>query len=210
MLAPGVKTVPLCLSLLFVLGTVASVQAQGLVVNAQIGSQPAGGSLFDYSLTLNNGAGSGGSIETFWFSWTPGMDYLPSRPTTVQAPAGWTYSIQGGPYSYYGYTYNDGYSIEFTSSTAPVMPGSSIHFGFASPDSPSTVAGNSSIYPGTAVLTSYVYNGVGGGSLGSEFLVQPVPEPTALALLTVGLALVSSTNRQIRPRGHAERRAGKC
>ncbi len=181
------------LAFLIGLGAAGNMQAQFLSPLAQISSQPAGGGLYNYSISLQNNPGSASSIETFWFSWLPGLDFLPSQPGSVQPPAGWNYSIQGGPYSYLGYTYPDGYSIEFTSSTGPIAPGASLNFKFVSSDSPSALAGTSSIYPGYQILTSFIYSGIGESGFGSQFQVQVVPEPGALALLIVGLAALFLT-----------------
>jgi len=69
-------------------------------------------------------------------AWTDyGYDLLPSAPTVTETPTGWGGSVMGGPYSYFGYTYQDGYSIEFSSAT-PLAPGGTLTFQFSSPDSP--------------------------------------------------------------------------
>jgi hypothetical protein len=189
----------LFLSLSFMFATACAVQAQGITASAQISGQPAGGGSYNYTLTLGNANSSLSSISTFWYSWSPGADFLPSSPKSVQTPAGWAYSIQGGPYyDYYGYYYPDGYSIKFTTATTPLAPGSSLNFGFISPDSPAALAGNSPWYPGYKVGTSYVYSGVGSGN-SSLFTVQSVPEPSLLGLLVAGSAGLLTGRRRSRP-----------
>lgn len=174
------------LYLIFSLGTACAVHAQGISADAQIGSQPSGSGSYNYTITLNNESSSLSPIATFWYSWVPGADFLPTSPTSVQAPTGWTYSIQGGPYYNYGYYYPDGYSIEFTTTTSPLAPGSSLNFGFVSKDSPLALAGDSPWFPGNLVGTSYVFSGVGESGNNSGFLVQSVPEPCLPGLLLVG------------------------
>lgn len=179
-----------------VLGVADTIQAQGISASAQISSQPAGGGLYDYTITLNNSASSTSPIETFWFAWLPnGDNFLPSSPASTQAPAGWGASVITS--YYYNYYYYYDYSIEFTSSSAPLNPGQSLSFGFVSSDSPAIVEGNSSIYPGYQVDTSYLYNGVGAGN-GAVVLPQ-VPEPAALSLLlaaSLGYLLLRENRRQ--------------
>src|SRR5215472_4073585 len=69
------------------LGVVGTLQGQNINATALISSQPAGGGLFNYTLTLNNLASSTSPIETFWFAWLPnGDNFLPSSPTSAQAP----------------------------------------------------------------------------------------------------------------------------
>jgi hypothetical protein len=183
----AVSIMKLFLGLVFLLGATRAVHAQGISASAQISGQTAGGGSYNYTLTLANANSSLSSISTFWYSWVPGADFLPSSPMSVQAPAGWAYSIQGGPYYNYGYYYPDGYSIEFTTTTKPLAPGSSLNFGFVSPDSPAALAGNSPWYSGYKVGTSYVYSGIGSGNT-SSFTVQSVPEPSSLGLLVAGSA----------------------
>jgi len=48
---------------------------------------------FNYTLTLNNSAASTANIETFWFSWVPGQDFMAVSPTNIVAPSGWTDAI---------------------------------------------------------------------------------------------------------------------
>jgi len=174
------------LGLLFASGTTVGIRAQSVMANAQISSQAAGGGFYDYTVTLNNTSAST-SIETFWFSWVPGEDFLPSSPTSVQAPTGWTYSIKGGPYYYYGYSYYDGYSLEFTTPSTPLAAGASLTFGFVSPDSPNAIAGDNP-YFGYPIGTSYVFSGGNASGTSEQFLVQTVvPEPSSLNFIAAGL-----------------------
>jgi hypothetical protein len=166
-------------ALLFVLG-IATSQAQ-IVASAEISGTPSGG-LYDYTITLHNSPSSLSGIQTFWYSWVPGLDFMPSSPYSVTAPSGWTGYIAGGPYYY-----PDGYSIEFITYGPALSPGSSLDFHFTSSDSPEVLAGNSPIFPGYPIGTSWVYSNIGyGDSL--QFVVQSVavPEPGSVSLLLAG------------------------
>jgi hypothetical protein len=174
---------------LFTVVAMQRIHAQGYAVDSQISGQPAAGGTYNYTLILNNESSATSSIGTFWFAWTDyGYDLLPSAPTVTETPAGWSGSVMGGPYSYYGYTYPDGYSIEFSSLT-PLAPGGSLTFQFSSPDSPAAIAGNSPQY-GIPVGTSFVYGGAAFYDPGSQFLVSttPVPEPSTISLMVTGIA----------------------
>jgi len=107
-------------------------------------------------------------------------------PLSVQPPAGWTDFIGvGGP--------NDGFYIEFGTTTAPLNPGNSLTFQFQSADTPAVMAGYSPFSDANIpVGTSFVFGGTPFGSASQEFVVQPsVPEPSVLALLLVsGLTLL--------------------
>jgi hypothetical protein len=168
------------LGLLCVFGTGESVRAQGTLANATISGVSAGGGSYNYTITLND-TSSSTSIETFWFAWVPGQDYLPSSPTSVTPPSGWNDSIVHAGSS-------DGYGIEFFTSTAPLAANSSLNFSFSSTDSPSAIAGDSPAHPGIPVGTSFVYNTFTGSSPNEEFVVQSVPEPASLGLMLTGLA----------------------
>jgi hypothetical protein len=170
------------LSILFVLGTACAVHGQNIAANAQISGQPAGGGVFDYTITLNNSSNSSSQVETFWFSWVPGEDFMPTNPISVLAPAGWTYSVVNG--SYYG---PDGYSIEFNTGSAPLNPGASLNFKFTSLASPTALAGDSPFYPGNPVDTAYLYSSYAFYGASEQLVVESVPEPSCLSLLAVGL-----------------------
>jgi hypothetical protein len=164
------------LGLIGVLALGSSVEAQTPNGNASFSDTQVGAN-YDYTITLNNTGST--TIETFWFAWVPGEDFLPSNPITVQAPGGWADSI-----THTGA--GDGYAIRFDTTTTPVNPGNSMTFQFESPDTPAAVAGDSPYYPTMPVGTSFVYQGAAFTTPSQSFVVQPVPEPSALALLLAG------------------------
>jgi hypothetical protein len=185
----------LLLIVLFVLGTACALQAQSIIANAQISGQAAGGGGYNYTITLNNTAASTSPIGTFWYSWIPGEDFLPSSPTSVQPPTGWTDTITHVPVA------TDGYAIEFTASTSLITPGSSLAFKFSSPDSPVAIVRNSPFYltTPTPVGTSFLYGGTTPFSGASaEIVVQSVPEPSSLGLLMAGAIGLLAKPRQAR------------
>lgn len=155
------------------------IQAQTLNVSAQIRGQDAGGGSFDYTITLNNSASSTDPVETFWYSWVPGADFLPSNPLTLNAPTGW-----GATVTHLGAS--DGFGIQFTTTTSPLAPGSSMDFGFSSSDTPAVIAGDSPFFPGNPVGTSYVYSGAPFSGNSAQFVVASVPEPDERGLLCIG------------------------
>jgi hypothetical protein len=176
---PSLRKTVAVLLLAFGLGA-SAVQAQ-IVASGQMSGTPIGGGVYDYTITLHNDPSSSSGIQTFWYSWVPGADFLPSSPMSVTPPAGWAYYISVDPYYY-------GYSIEFYNYYTALTPGSSLDFHFTSSDTPETLAGNSPIYLYYPIGTSWVFSGVGyGDSL--QFVVEsvPVPEPGTMSLLTVGL-----------------------
>src|SRR6516164_109855 len=150
---------------------------------ASVAVDPLGPSLWQYSITLHDTGTT--PIGTFWFSWVPGEGFLASLPSSIKSPAGWADMItNGAPPS-------DGYSIQWTSSSSPLMPSASLKgFSFDSSEAPSSVFGDSVIHPGTPVSTSTVYSGA--PSVGPEliFAATPVPEPSAWAMLLVGFVVL--------------------
>jgi hypothetical protein len=168
---------------------VIDIQGQGLIASGTLSSTPAANHLYNYTLQLENSSASASSIQTFWYAWLPGGgNYLPSSPSNVQAPVGWTTTeTGGGP--------GDGYSLRFETSTAPLLPGSALTFTFTSPDSPASLAGTSPLYPGVLIGSSEVYSGHIAGTT-ANLLVQSIPEPSTLVLLAPGLGLLLAVGRR--------------
>lgn len=176
-------------SLLVALAFGASVQAQTPSGKATFTDTPVGPN-YDYTITLDNIGTT--PIETFWFAWVPGENFMHTSPLngTVQAPSGWTGTVTHG-------TTTDGYGIEFLTSTTPLAAGNSTTFQFQSADTPAELAGNSVFYSTTPVGTSTIYSGGPFASPTASFVAQPVPEPSALGLLLAG-CLWPFANRFVR------------
>jgi hypothetical protein len=105
---------------------------------------------FDYTITLKDTGTT--AIGSFWLAWVPGENFLPDAPTGHGAPAGWTANpFDGGSF---------GSSIQFAASgTADYVQsgGTLTGFTFNSPDSPAVLEADSTLFPGTPVLTSVAF-----------------------------------------------------
>jgi hypothetical protein len=153
------------------------VMAGPLDVSATLSATP-DGSDFDYTIVLKNASSSTDSLETFWFGWVPGKDFLPTSPISVTPPTGWADRVTHG-----GAT--DGFAIQFVTSTDPLAPGQSLDFMFKSADTPAQIAGNSPFYPTIPAETSFVFQGAPFRGDSAEFRVRSTPEPSTLALAGV-------------------------
>jgi hypothetical protein len=153
--------------------------------NATMTAVPDGAN-YDYTVTLHNTGTT--SIESFWFAWLPGYDFLTSNPTITKTPTNWTTFIESG---YYG-----GYSIEFydTGTSSPLAAGQSSNlFQFTSADSPAVLAHNDPIFGAYATTYSFVYQGVAESSPGAvipSIPITTVPEPTSFVLAAIAAALL--------------------
>ncbi len=185
---PGVRRRP-ALESLEGRALLASVAASAVV------SSVADGADFDYTVNLTNSSASSAAIGTFWFAWVPGQDYLATNPLSVTPPPGWTEMI-----THSGAT--DGYAIQFLASSpaSDVQPGSSLNFTFKSADTPASVDGNSSFYPGTKTATFFVYEGNFGDD-GHEFVATAAPAappPSSTSPVTVtGVRAIENKRRMV-------------
>jgi hypothetical protein len=155
--------------------------------SATLTSQPLGANAYEYSLDLHNTGST--NIGTFWFAWIPNYDFLPSAPTAVSAPAGWTgATVQDG--------FLGGYSIEW-SATTPLAAGQTLSgFTFDTADAPEVINGISN-FAGFPVRTSYVYIGASQTDPGSQFTATVVtPEPSTIALLALGCGILFTRRRR--------------
>jgi hypothetical protein len=159
--------------------------ASGIDASAVLTSTP-DGTNFDYSITLTNSSSSTDPIGTFWFAWVPGKDFLPTNPSDITTPTGWTEQVTHG-----GTT--DGYAIMFVAGAgSSLAAGSSLSgFGFKSADTPSELAGNSPFYSTFPATTSFVYNGAPFSAVSEQFVVSvsSVPEPSSLILGIFGVVV---------------------
>ena len=143
---------------------------------------------YEYAITLHDTGTT--NVGTLWYSWIPGRDFMPVTPTNIQHPANWSNLVFGGGFS-------DGYSIQWTTSSAALTAGQSLPgFKFDSTATPTQIGGFSNFGP-YAVNTSYVY--IGGPELdpGRLFTVQLTPEPATLALVVIGSAWAMRRRRPI-------------
>ena len=125
------------------------------------------GANWKYTITLDDTGST--TVGTFWFAWVPGRDFLDSAPTNVTSPAGWQEMITHAGAS-------DGFAIQWkasSTSTELASHGTLSGFSFVSSDVPAAVFGNSVFYPGTPVLTTFVYTGEPLVGAGFQFTATP-------------------------------------
>lgn len=149
-------------------GALAQTSASGTI--SLIGTN---GSDNEYDIQLTNTGTTG--IETFWFAWVPGMNFMPDEPSSISQPTGWTDTVTGS---------TDGYAIQWKTSGGLAAGHSLDGFMFSSVDSLSTLEGMNQGHP---ILTSYVYSGQPFSGTSDQFVVSPTPEPASWLAIT-GLA----------------------
>jgi hypothetical protein len=176
----------LSLAMFMAAGLLAAQVSAGTIGASGVETWKADGSDFDYTITLTNTSGAGNdSIETFWYAWVPGHDFMAGAiPTNVINPTGWTDLITGSGNA------TDGYAIQFKTSSAALAPGGSLMFGFTSDQTPAELAGNSLFGSNPPVGTSFVYSGQPFSGDQLQFVVSSVssvPEPSSLILGLFGV-----------------------
>ena len=128
--------------------------------------------VYHYDITVNDTGTT--NIGTFWFAWIPAGDFLPSSPSAVSNPSGWTNTLTGTNNS------TDGTAIEWVASSNAITPGHSLTgFDFTTTDSPAALAGKSPSHPTYNVLTSFVYSGGPFSDAGFQFDVAPAATTAA-------------------------------
>jgi hypothetical protein len=161
-----------------------SLQAQGtLTATATITETGMVGSEYEYSLALDNTGNT--PINAFWYGWIQGSFDLPSTPTSITAPSGWSSST----------SFPD--SVQFANNTgSAIAPGGFVTFTFESTSSPTAMTtgttdgaptGDSIAYATLAAMASFDQSDPGVASGPFVPTLVTVPEPSTLALLTAGL-----------------------
>ena len=154
----------------------AATSATAIVTSQQLAPNS-----YEYSVTLNNTGTT--PISTLWLGWVPFYDLLPSAPTKITSPAGWT-----------GINAPDLFGVasaQWVNTTTPLQPGNSLSgFKFDTPDTPAAIGGTS-FFAGFPVLETYVYAGAPQTDAGFAFApTLAAPEPGSLALIFAAAPLL--------------------
>ena len=169
----------LLLGLVLLAGSATSSRAQGQIASGTLASSGTGP--YTYSLTFSNAANATSPIGSVWYAWIPGQFYLPGVPTSALAPVGWTPTV-----------FNNSIQFVANSPADDIAAGSSLSgFSYQATFTPAQLA----LAPNSGVSVAY-----GGGlfhDAGNTFTVQieAVPEPSALALLSLGAAACALVRR---------------
>lgn len=170
------------LGILLMAGTTTMVHAQSEIASGTVTG--AGSGPYTYSLTFSDASGAGSPIGSVWYAWIPGAFYLPSAPTSVVAPTGWTANIVN---------FGSQSSIQYVASSSAfdITAGESLSgFGYDATFSPAELAAA----PNSGV--SVAYSAGLFSDAGNTFTVQAVPEPSAYALLLSGVMGLWFVRRQ--------------
>jgi len=174
----SMKTIltPIRFALALAAGLAASgVQAASTISASATLSDVQVGSTYDYTMTVENTGNV--PIESLWYGWTTSGNNLPSDPTSPGNSLGWANTL-------------DGNSIKFVGGSATALaPENSATFTFDSSSTPAQMtagaSGESVAYAGAIDFTQ---NSPGDSSPVFAPTLSPVPEPSTLSLLAIGLA----------------------
>jgi hypothetical protein len=171
-----------------VFGFVESNRAQGtLSATATLTETGTAGGEYEYSLTLDN-TGSV-PINAFWYGWVQGSFDLPSTPTSITAPSGWSSST----------SFADSVVFENNSGSA-VAAGGTGTFTFESTFGPSAMTsgttdgaptGDSVVYASASGPGTFGENDPGVASGPFQPTATAVPEPSTFGLVATGLTGMS-------------------
>jgi PEP-CTERM motif len=163
---------------LYAQGTISATGT--LTETGQVGGE------FEYSLSLDNTGTV--PIEAFWYGWIQGSFNLPTPPSSITAPTGWTSTPDN-----VGSANN---SVQFSFGTgSAIAPGTTGIFTFDSTSSPSALttapAGESVAYSAPSFMSSFDQSDPGHATGPIQVTLSSVPEPSAIGLLGMGLTAVS-------------------
>jgi hypothetical protein len=172
------------LTTLFLAGLAALTPARANeMASATYDATSLGGGVFKYDIKLTDTGTT--TIGTFWFSWVPGEGFMPTLPSSILSPAGWSDMVTNGPPP------SDGYSIQWVTTT-PIMSGDSVSgYEFQSTMTPAQLASISLIHPPQPIATSFIFSGAPFSDPGTSFVATPVPEPSTLGLTLLLLAALA-------------------
>lgn len=157
-----------------------TAHAQGAV--ATISEVAGAGGTFDYTINLQNT----GSVDlnSFWYGWTLSGNNLPSNPSSPGNSLGWANILDANSIMW-----------QNTTSASALAPGQSASFTFVSTSTLAAMttppAGESVAYTSTTIQFN---QGVAGQSTPVfSPTASPVPEPSLVALLAMGSALLAGS-----------------
>ncbi len=176
--------------------------ADGISATATLTDTQTASGAYNYTVNLTNTGTT--TIGTFWVGWVPGAGFLPTVPTNISSPAGWT-----------ELSTNAGHALQYTTTSSLLAPGESLTgFDFTSTDSPAQLLAT---YPGTATgvgagdpdLTSFVYIGAPLKDPGEQIVIAEAaptvtPEPDSLVLTFTGFGLAGIAALRRRFSGRAQ------
>ena len=166
---PRITASKLFVALLLSAGAAGTGLCQGDIASGTVSGSGSGP--FTYSLNFSDASNATAPIGSIWYGWVPGAFFLPSTPTSAQAPAGWTATV-------------DANSVQFVANSAlnDIAPGQTLSgFGYDATFSPSDLAAA----PNSSESVAYT-----GGLLsdsGNTFNVTTVPEPSPAMLIISGM-----------------------
>ena len=155
---------------------VPAISAHAQSASATI-SYVAAGANYDYTLTLFNTGAT--DLSSFWYGWTDSGNNLPSDPSSAGNSLGWANDLDANSIMWEG------------SSSTTLAPGDSGKFTFVSSSSPTAIT-----TPPSGESVAYV-NGIDfsqgspGDSTGAFSPTLVVPEPSPVALVAAGLAIMA-------------------
>jgi hypothetical protein len=162
------------LTLIIAAGATTLALAQGEIASGTISGSGAGP--YTYNLSFSDAAGATAPIGSVWYSWVPGLFFLPSDPTSASAPAGWTASIVNNSIQYVA-----------SSSAFDILAGQSLSgFSYQATFSPAQLAAAPN--SGESVAYQAGLFSDGNGANGDTFVVSATPEPSSVALIVGGVA----------------------